>query len=976
MLELPDYMKNTRILNEEQLQAVSHGQGPLLIIAGAGTGKTTVVTERIKHLILKKDVKPSEILALTFTEKAAREMEERVDVALPYGYTQMWISTFHAFCDRVLRDEASHIGLDPGYHLMTEAQSILFLRKHLADLKLSYFRPLGNPYKFLQGMLTHFSRLKDDDITPADYQTYADQLREKNEVTKDEIEKTQELAGAYKIYEELKNKESVMDFGDLIANVLKLFRTRQSILAYYQNKFKYVMVDEFQDTNFAQNEMAILLAGETKNISAIGDDDQAIYRWRGAAIANIIQFREHFPDATIITLTKNYRSTEEILDRAYKLIQNNNPDRLEVKEGVNKKLISMRGVAGDTAEFLFGKRVEDEADMVAEKIKWLVEKKRMQYKDIAILVRANDHSQPFTRALERSQIPFQFLGPGHLFHQEEIKDLIAYLKVLYNFEDNAAVYRVLSLPIYKISAREIAVMLNTARRKNLSLFEVLEEIDNVKVKDETREIAKKIVAMVRRHMERLSKDTAGQILYYFVENTGMLQMYLETKNAVEERQMQNIAKFFGKLKTYEAEQPDASVFAVVDWIDLSMQLGESPLAADIDWSENNAVNILTIHSSKGLEFPAVFLVNLVTQRFPTRNRKDQIPVPEDLIREELPEGDYNLQEERRLFYVGVTRARDYLGVTAAHYYGEGKRERKLSPFVYETFGKPEVDKLIEKRQEDTASEQLSLLEYAPKKEPERQTEKSLYSRLPVTFLSYSQIQTFDVCPLHYKLRYLLNLPGETSSALSYGSSVHNVLRDYYQQILLGEKNSPGLIDDLLAKNWINEGYKSKHLEQEAYRQAKHSVSEFIKKDLARKPDILTVETPFNFPIKGIKFGGRIDRVDRLPDGKLEIIDYKTGVNIPDDKKLALDKQMTFYALAAREVKDGVLGKNPEDIKLTLEYIETGQRLTTTRTIDELEEAKQYVLDKAKEINESEFLCSGGELCKTCEYSMLCQTLSG
>lgn len=971
-----EHMKNTRILNDEQTKAVNHGDGPLLIIAGAGTGKTTVVTERIKHLILDNGVKPSEVLALTFTEKAAREMEERVDVALPYGFTQMWIATFHAFCDRILRDEAAHIGLDPAYKLMTEAQTILFLRKHLADLKLNHFRPLGNPYKFLQGMLVHFSRLKDDDITPQDYQKYADELRSRSEVEKDDIFQTDELARAYKIYEELKAKESVMDYADLIANVLKLFRTRKNILSFYQKKFKYVLVDEFQDTNFAQNELAILLSGDKKNINVVGDDDQAIYRWRGAAIANIIQFRKHFPDTTIITLTKNYRSTEGILDKAYTLIQNNNPDRLEVQEHLNKKLVSMRQVKGTPVEFLFGKRAEDEADTVAEKIKDLVTKKKLKYKDIAILVRANDHSQPFTRALERAQVPYQFLGPGHLFHQEEIKDLIAYLKVLYNFEDNASVYRVLSLPIYKISARDIAVILNAARRKNLTLFEVLEQIDEVKVSDAVREKVKKIVTMVRRHMARISRDTAGQILYYFVENSGMLEKYLEAKTGTDERIMQNIAKFFEKLKTYEAEQEDASVFAVVDWIDLSMQLGESPLAADIDWSERNAVNILTIHSSKGLEFPAVFLVNLVSQRFPTRNRKDQIPVPDDLIREGLPEGDYNLQEERRLFYVGITRARDYLGISAAHYYGEGKRERKLSPFVYETFGKTEVDRVIEKRQEEAAVQQLSLLDFAPQNTVQTSMNRTEeYAKLPVTFLSYSQIQTFDVCPLHYRLRYLLNLPGSPTSPLSYGSSVHNVLRDYYQQILLGEKIPDSLIDELLARHWINEGYKSRHLERAAYAQAKETITTYVKKDLTRKPNILAVETPFIFPIKGLKFGGRIDRVDGLTDGKIEIIDYKTGSNAPDEKKLLTDKQMTFYALAASEVHDGVLGRKPDEVLLTLEYIETEQRLTTVRSKEQLEEAKAYVLQKAEEINTSDFLCSGSELCKTCEYHMLCQTMS-
>ncbi|MBU4017264.1 UvrD-helicase domain-containing protein, partial [Patescibacteria group bacterium] len=660
-------MNTVKNLNEEQLQAVKHGEGPLLIIAGAGTGKTTVITQRIKHLILEKKVAPSEILALTFTEKAAAEMEERVDVELPYGYTQLWIETFHAFCDRILRSEAIHIGLNPAYKLATEAESILFLRKNLFKLKFNYFRPLGNPYKFLQGFLTHVSRLRDDDITADDYRAFAEKFGQDKTSDPDEVKKTLELADAYKIYETLKAKEGIMDFSDLISNTLKLFRTRKNILSIYQNKFKYILVDEFQDTNFAQNEMAVLLAGKEKNITVVGDDDQSIYRWRGAAISNIIQFKKHFPKAKVIALTKNYRSTQEILDSAYKLIQFNNPDRLEIVEKIDKKLIATRSESGDPIEFNLSNRVENEAEFVAKKIKELVKENEnaYTYKDFAILVRANDHAQPFVRAFERARIPYQFLGPGRLFHQEEIKDLIAYLKILYNFEDNANVYRLLTIPFFGFDARDIAAILNFAKRKNYLLFEALENIDELTLREEVKIKIKDIIAMIHRHLKRVPRESAGQILYYFFEESGLFREYLTAEKPEEEKRVQNVARFFEKLKNFEAEHSDASIFAIVDWIDLSMELGESPLASEANWSENNAVNIMTVHSSKGLEFPVIFLVSLLTQRFPSRDRKEQIPVPEALIKEVLPEGDYNLQEERRLFYVGMTRAKDRLFFTAS-----------------------------------------------------------------------------------------------------------------------------------------------------------------------------------------------------------------------------------------------------------------------------------------------------------------------
>ncbi|KPJ70420.1 hypothetical protein AMJ51_01930, partial [Microgenomates bacterium DG_75] len=538
-------------LNREQKEAVEHGKGPLLIIAGAGTGKTTVITERIKWLVSSEKVKPAEILALTFTDKAAREMEERVDIAMPYGYTDMWISTFHSFCDRVLRQEALQIGLDPGYKLMAQAETTQFLIDNLFKFKLKYFRPLGNPTKFVDGILQHFSRLKDEDISPEEYLKYARKIKKKakGKEEKDEAAKTLELANAYRQYEELKVKEGMMDFGDLISNTLKLFRTRKNILRQYLNQFKYILVDEFQDTNYAQNELAMLLAGKKANITVTGDDDQSIYRFRGAAVSNIIQFRENYPKAKIVVLSKNYRSTQLILDHAYHLIQNNNPDRLETKEKINKQLKAVKKTRGKMIDFIRTDRVENEAEEVAKTIKSLTNGSAGSYdhKDITILVRANNHADPFVRALARHGLPYQFLGPGQLFRQAEVKDLIAYLKVLYNFEDDIALYRVLSMDLFDINARDLAAINNYAKRKNLSLFEACEQANRLRIAKKTKAQIERFVKMVHRHFKLLPKETAGQILYYFLEDTGLLKELTDYKSPTEERQAQNISRLFDRL---------------------------------------------------------------------------------------------------------------------------------------------------------------------------------------------------------------------------------------------------------------------------------------------------------------------------------------------------------------------------------------------------------------------------------------------
>lgn len=968
-------MVNIKTLNKKQRQAVEHGTGPLLIIAGAGTGKTTVVTERIKHLITTRGVSPSEILALTFTEKAAKEMEERVDIALPYGYSQMWISTFHSFGERMLRSEAVSIGLDPKYRLMTEAESIHFVRRHLFDFDLSYFRPLGNPTKFINGLLGHFSRLQDEDIGPEEYIKWAKKKSEEGGSREEKLEgeKWEELALAYKKYEELKAKSGVMDFADLVWNTLNLFRKRPNLLKQYQEKFKYILVDEFQDTNITQNELVRKLAGEQSNLTVVADDDQAIYKWRGAAVSNVIQFRKNYPKTKIITLTENYRSTQNILDAAYHLIQNNNPDRLEVQEKINKKLLSSRKTQGVIPEFIHADRAENEAEGVAEEIISLTREEKRSYSDFAILVRANNHSEPFIRALSRNGIPYQFLGPGQLFRQPEIKEIFSYLKVLYNFEDSGAFYKVLTMEHLSLPARDIASLLNHAKKFNLSLFESAEKAGGVGLSQESKEKIKALVSMIKKHLELVPRESAGQILYYFLEESGLLKHMVNPGTPKDEKVAQNIARFFDKIKAYEANQEDSSVFAVVDWIDLSLDLGESPLAEGTDWTKENAVNILTIHGSKGLEFPVVFLVNMVDQRFPTRERREVIPIPDALVKEVLPVGDYHLQEERRLAYVGITRAVDRLFLTAADYYGDGKREKKMSPFIAEALGKE-----VLKKEEVIKGEQLTLLSYAPTSPRLSKPDTAeMPSAVPITYLSYSQIDCFTFCPLHYKLSYLLKIPTPVSPAQSFGISMHNTLRDFYQ--LDSSKNSPPEKEllDVYERSWIKLGYSSRFHEEKAKEQGRRYLKRYLKSELHDpKNPPLALEYPFSFPLAAdLKVEGKIDRIDKTENG-IEIIDYKTTdlgtKDLPTKNELRKNLQLSIYALAASTVKDPIFVEDPEKITLSLYFFNKGVKVSTTRTRKDLEEAKEQIIKIRKEMENSDFNCSGNFWCKDCEFKLFCE----
>ncbi len=947
-------------LNKEQIDAIKHGNGPLLIIAGAGTGKTTVITERIKHLIVDKKIDPPRVLGLTFTEKAAFEMQERIDVLLPYGYTNLWVYTFHSFCDRILRDDAHNIGLDTNYKLISESESVLLLRQNIFNLGLKLFRPLGNPTKFLDGLLTHFSRLKDEDISPEEYIKYS----RKFEITQEEISQTKELSNAYKAYEKLKVKNSVMDFSDLISNTLLLFRTRPNILKKYQDQFKFILVDEFQDTNYAQNELAILLSGDDKNITVVADDDQSIYRFRGAAVSNVLQFKKNFPDAKIITLTKNYRSTQEILDSSYKLIQHNNPNRLEVVERINKKLKSMSLSPNKKIELIHEMRAEDEADMIAQTIGELT-KKSYEYKDIAILVRANNHSQLITVALQRHRIPYQFLGPGYLFQQEEVKDLIAYLTTLTNLSDTISLFRVLSMDIFEIPYIELNYLLNFAKKRNLTLFEALFDLDQSFMKAETAEKLIKFRKMVENHLEKSKKEQAGQILYYFLVDSGLFETLKNTDSLREERRVQNIAKFFDRIKNFEMERTDANIFTLTEWLMLMLQMGDSPTAAEVDLKDRNAVNILTVHSSKGLEFKVVFLVNLVSDRFPSRERAEKIPIPQGIIKEILPKDvDFHLEEERRLFYVGMTRAKERLYFTAADYYGTGKRAKKLSPFIYEA-----IPDLAKKDEEKVKIKQLSLSEVLSSYQDtvEKQEEKQPFR---VSYITFSNLQMFDICPLHYKAKVIFNVPSPASAAQSFGISIHKTLQNFYKQVLEGLIPTRSDLQKILKVEWESFGYSNKKHEEERFIQATNILKEFYRTECNPPIKPLALELPFSFMLKnGVKVFGKIDRIDKKGKG-IEIIDYKTGVENPKASE-AHELQLAIYALAATKIKDEVFNRDPRDIKLTLHFLDQNTKKTMDFEKKDLDKLEDELIGKIAEIEKSDFKCSGSVLCINCEYRMLC-----
>lgn len=951
-------------LNKSQKIAVNFDEGPVLVIAGAGTGKTRVITERIRRLIEEEKAKPSEILALTFTEKAAAEMMGRLDAVLPLGYEEPWVSTFHAFGERVLRQEALEVGLVPDYKLMTAAESWLFFRQHLFEFDLNYYRPLGNPGKFISAILTLFSRSQDENVTPEEFKAWAG--REERERSNDDLlekDKWLELADAFNKYQQLKTEAGRLDFADLLTWTVRVFTTRPRILKKYQKQFKYILLDEFQDTNYIQYQIIKYLAPEKQspNLMVCADDDQSIYKFRGASVANVLEFKTDYPTAKILTLTDNYRSRQPILDAAYRLIQNNNPDRLEEKLKISKKLHSKIEKVSDfgnssALNLIVAGTAEEEAEGVIKKITELVSSPESSYtwKDFAILARANSHLERFVSELRSAGVPYQLIGNRGLFDQEEIRVLIAMLRILGGKGDDVAYYQLLNFPGLAVSPDLVSDLLNQSYQRRLPLEQILAEYV---VSDKAEQEIVSLVSLITKLRREVGQKPVTRLFYEFIAGSKIMAGLLTEETLENQLKIQNINIFFSKIKQFEAESRNPTLFDFLDFLDMCLDAGENPAQAEVE--DIDTVSLLTVHAAKGLEYRVVFLVSLTSDRFPTRERTDPIPLPMGLIKETLPEGPAHLEEERRLFYVAVTRAKEQLYLSLAKTYG-GVREKKQSGFISElglTVVWPE--KIIDKNEKF-----ISLLSQGHSSFPES---TSLSGQIfpELKSVSYSQLETFSQCPLKYKYRYILGLTGEPSHVLAFGQTIHRTLRDFHRPEISGqEKEGLSSLLDIYGRQFLNEGYESSEHRERRFLQGQSILENYYQAHGEILATPVFLEQRFRIRLGDTALVGSIDRVDRRADGTYEIIDYKTGEE-REQKEVDRDAQLSIYALAAAE-----------DLKikadhLSLYFIESNKKLTTNRSTESLLEKKEELLETVSKIRSSAFPAKVSILCRYCEFRPLC-----
>ncbi|MEK7539790.1 MAG: UvrD-helicase domain-containing protein [Patescibacteria group bacterium] len=1329
-------------LNSAQAEAVCHRNGPLLLVAGAGTGKTTVITRRLAKLIQDGVATPDQVLALTFTDKAAGEMEERIDTLMPYGYTDLWVSTFHSFGERLLHEYGLDIGLPHQFKLLNQTDQWLLLREHIEELGLEYYRPKGNPTKFVEALSHHFSRLKDEMITPEQYVEYAEKLclnldaevaRTKQTLTDeeragaDEAIRIRELAHAYHVYQQLLLAENALDFGDLIFHTVQLLKKRPAILKKLRDQFRYIMVDEFQDTNLAQYELIKLIASPKNNLVAVGDDDQclpvgtkvtipggeksiesiksgdvvltavgkgslstsvvlacskkkktsrfltfqledghsltatdnhklfcyvpridqggrtyvyvmhsslfgwrigitndlatrlslergadkiialrsfsdpdeakfyeilwvlryqippvcfkeregvaikgewlsrlyheidtekniqklakdlrvdlhshhvgldsvnrgrgkrlkihfklcyrshkikgrndsilsqplvqhivefqtsqldiirklklagietqkakkgirirkagvdltvlenfaqkvaeittgyieysfdvgrvniqskkalcmpagnvvighflpvqvknhieykkviaiqekvttenvydleiarshnflangvvvhnSIFKWRGASVSNILHFQKDFPNLKQIVLTENYRSGQPILDLAYQFIQQNNPDRLESKLEIQKRLVAKSGREGKVFH-LRSMTGEGEAHTIVRKIAELKqEHPDWTWSDFAVLVRANDHAESILPLLERANIPYQYVASTGLFLKPLMLDILSYLRVVENVHNNLALYRVLTMPMWKLAAEDVMAVLNYTARKPVGMLDTLKNCRAIGGLSVPACVTiERMLSLMAQHSQLVREKHAGEAVLKIVQDVGLMKWMTDQEEQKAAQHLVLLNQLFQLIASFEQSAEDKRVKYFLHNVDLMLEAGDAgALKVDIDEGPES-VKVMTVHASKGLEFQAVFVTNLVDKRFPSVGRNEPISVPDDLLQEILPTGDAHLQEERRLFYVACTRAKQYLFLTSAEDYG-GMRKKKPSRFLVEC-GLAEVK-----------AEPTGVVAFAAQDQAIPAERAVVLSHAPETF-SFSQFEAYERCPWQYRYRFVLKVPAPGNYSASFGRSVHDTLLEFFKRVRSNTEASQGTLfgpaekltlptdKDLLQifeDKWQSDWYATPKAEQEYKEAGRNALKEFYNIHHQAWPKVKYLEKGFSLRLKDVTVKGKIDRVDGVGDSKVQVnvVDYKTG-RFKEKKDF---NQLFIYAMAIQDV----FKEEPQQVGYY--FIEENKPLDKPVTQQALDKTRDWVLNLAEQILSGDFTPSPGQQCQFCDYRSICE----
>jgi DNA helicase-2/ATP-dependent DNA helicase PcrA len=965
-------------MNAAQRRAITHGQGPLLVIAGAGTGKTRVITERIRHLLdADASLGGENILGLTYTKKAAGEMKSRVVRTCGERGRNVTMATFHAFCETLLKE------IDPKVTVLEDVDHWILLRRNMARLQLEKYRRLAEPGQFLGDFLRFFSRCQDELVSSEDFQRYADELEEDLRAERKQLDEDtyaeraenvalqKEIARAYKASEELLNEKKYFSFGSLITWTVALLRKDGAIRERFQQRYKHILVDEFQDTNIAQLELLQLLSPEPRNIVVVGDNDQAIYRFRGASFGSFKLFLERFAgwktgqDSTPyrVTLTENYRSTPNILRVATQVIAQN-----EVSSDFPNKVLSPTHPEGERIRVVELATEDEEALWVSNELERL-HRAGNPWRDFGVLYRQHAHRDRLVEELSRRKIPFVITRLSILEHPL-VRDVLAYLRLIAKPYDDIACARVLAAPAWHLEPVDLVRLAERTRKKRgTSLYDALQSPQSELPFNPSAATLSELLEFASAQRKILKRHTAREIL-------GALIEWLEIPQLASSRDRRYVTQLAQFLKDWEPKSDTRSLPEFLEYLDYFEQAG-GVICLDED-VPGDAVQLMTVHGAKGLEFPHVFLLRVNHGAFPPRERFPLFEFPVKLMKEELPAGQFHIQEERRLFYVALTRAERKLTITTLT-----EKKGKVPTFIEDILMEPSV-----KRRD--------VLQIAPKVRPRDETAStanganggaSLFpslSQRPRIFskiadwaetfhppspeplkLSASAVDNYRKCPQQFLFSRMWSLKEGPQATLTYGSVMHTTIKRIVDQLRKGVRLPFDEVARIFETEWTSAGFEDDYQEGEYKKDGIEQLRAFHTALLENPPEILEQEKAFELPLENnVIINGRIDQINSLGRNDVEIVDYKTGKS-RKEADARRDLQLSIYAIAAKEI----LELNP--VRLVFHYLQNNQTQVTTRNAKQLDEAQKVIQEAAADIRAGSFSPKPGYACRTCAYEAIC-----
>jgi DNA helicase-2/ATP-dependent DNA helicase PcrA len=976
-------------LNKGQRAAVEHGDGPLLVIAGAGTGKTRVITARICRLLAEQpELSAENILGLTYTKKAAGEMRSRVRRAAGERAEGIRLSTFHSFCvEEILSAE------DPAPLHMEDVDHWILLRKNIDQFKLKHFKRLAEPGQFLSEFRRFFSRCQDELVSVEEYANYVAQERAKFESRKaalpedelsdarEEIEKLEEVAHSYAVSERLMREKRLVTYGAQIMQAVRQLRENPELLAALRARYRYLLVDEFQDTNYAQIELLWLLAGDARNILAVGDDDQAIFRFRGASFGSFTVFMDRFARAIgdgqrkppeIVSLTENYRSTGRILRAAQEVIQYN--ERSDVLSSQNSKNLIPTHPPGEKVRICEFTSPLAEAEWIASEIERLRgaigNGKGGEWSRFAVLYRMHAHRNHLVRALRRRNIPFVVRGLSVL-PNTLVRDMLTWLRAIAHPGDDVAFARLMAVPRWGFEPSDLVRLAERAGRGR-TLREEMSAPQMPLFPAAAGQRAEELLDILNEMLALSRRATARRLFDEVAQRLNIATLASDADQAA-------LSVFANLIAEWEKKSEARGLRDFLEYFDYYLQAG-GELCPEEEMVSGDAVQLMTAHAAKGLEFDQVFVMRLCKQSFPGNERRPVLEFPPELIKEGTPKASFHIQEERRLFFVALTRARRRLTLTTV--LGPRKPQSVFLDDLLRT-GKLQGKDLeqcspaVEVPEEEEAAAPVPADASRPGLFTAASPDSYVYSQVALWARAYhppapeplrlsaSALDRYERCPMQYLLSAGWHIRGKAHAALTFGSVMHTTLREMVSAWQRGQAMDMADVEIIYAREWSGAGFEDAYQEEEYRRAGLEQLRTFHEKHRASPPNVLELEWPFELALPhNVVIKGRIDRIDRLSDGTVEIVDYKTGsVKKPLDAKKSL--QLSIYALAVKERLE------LEPSRLVFYNLGINDATATTRDAKSLAQARQQVAEIADGIRAGEFPANPGYICGFCDYRLLC-----